>query len=95
MLKCKYIFRIKYTEAILPNITRKLLRCEITKMTIAVLQKQIYRVVYYRPNFRHTFVPYSLLRHEAASIIQYWAYSHWRHQLWGTGARAPPWSLDM
>jgi len=35
MLKYKYIFRIKYTEAILSNSTRKLLWLEIRKMLIA------------------------------------------------------------
>ena len=36
MMKYKYIFQIKYTEAILSNSTRKLLRFEITRMLIAV-----------------------------------------------------------
>ena len=36
MLKYWYIFQMKYTEAILSNITRKLLWFEITKMLIAV-----------------------------------------------------------
>jgi len=36
MLKCKCIFEIKYTESIVSNNTRKLLRFEITKMLIAV-----------------------------------------------------------
>jgi len=36
MLKYKYVFRIKYTEAILAYSTRKLLWFEITKMLIAV-----------------------------------------------------------
>jgi len=36
MLKYKYIFQIKYTEAILSKSTRKLLWFEITKMVIAV-----------------------------------------------------------
>jgi len=39
MLKYSYIFQIKYTEAILSNITRKLLWFEITKMLIAVKNK--------------------------------------------------------
>jgi len=34
--KNNYIFQIKYTEAILSNSTRELLRVEITKMLIAV-----------------------------------------------------------
>ena len=38
MLKYKYIFQIKYTEAILPNSTWKLLSFEIIKMLIAVLK---------------------------------------------------------
>ena len=49
-----YIFQIKYTEAILSNSTRKLLRFEITEVPIAVSEKN-YCVIYY--NFRHTFVP--------------------------------------
>ena len=36
MLKYKYIFRIKYTEAILSNSTRKLLWFKITKLLITV-----------------------------------------------------------
>jgi len=36
MLKYKYIFQIKYTEAILSNITRKLFWFETSKMLIAV-----------------------------------------------------------
>ena len=36
MLKCKYIFRVKYTTAISSNDTRKLLWFDFTKMTIAV-----------------------------------------------------------
>jgi len=36
MLKYKYIFQKKYTEAILSNITRKLFWFEISKMLIAV-----------------------------------------------------------
>jgi len=38
MLKYKYIFQIKYTEAILSNGTRKLLLFEISQMVIAVLK---------------------------------------------------------
>ena len=38
MLKYKYIFQIKHTEAILSNSTRKQLRFAITKMLIAVLK---------------------------------------------------------
>ena len=41
MLKYKYIFQTKYTEAILSNSTRKLLWFEISKMLIAVLKKFI------------------------------------------------------
>ena len=40
VLKYKYIFQIKYTEAILSNSTRKLLWFEITKMLIAVVKNQ-------------------------------------------------------
>ena len=36
MLKYKYFFQMKCTEAILSNSTRKLLRFEITKMLTAV-----------------------------------------------------------
>ena len=37
----KYIFQIKYTETILSNSTRKLLWFEITKIIIAVKEKNI------------------------------------------------------
>jgi len=40
MLKYKYIYQIKYTEAILSSSTRKLLWFEITKMRIAVLKNK-------------------------------------------------------
>jgi len=40
MLKYKYIFQIKYTEAILSNNTRKLSWFEITKMSTAVLRNE-------------------------------------------------------
>jgi len=39
-LKYKYILQIKYTEAILSNSTLKLLRLEITKMSIEVLKNE-------------------------------------------------------
>jgi len=39
MLKYTYIFQIKYTEAILSNITRKLLWFEFSKMLTAVKNK--------------------------------------------------------
>jgi len=58
MLKYKYIFQIKYTEAILSNSTRKLLWFEISKMVIAVLKINLLCFYY---NFRYTFVPYSEL----------------------------------
>ena len=37
MPKHKYSFQIKYTEAILSNSTRKLVRFEITKILLSVL----------------------------------------------------------
>jgi len=40
LLKCKYIFELKYTDAILSSSTLKLLWFEITKMLIAVIKKQ-------------------------------------------------------
>ena len=40
MLKYKYIFQIKYTEAILSNSTGKLLCFKITKMLIVVLENK-------------------------------------------------------
>jgi len=61
MLKYKYIFQIKYTEAILSNSTRKLLWFEITKMLIA-FKKFFYCIICY--NFWHTFVPYRLARYD-------------------------------
>jgi len=41
MLKYKYIFQMKYTEAILSNSVRKLLWFQITKMLIADEMKKI------------------------------------------------------
>ena len=41
VLKYRYIFQIKYTEAILSNSTRRLLRFEITSVLIAVFEKLI------------------------------------------------------
>ena len=37
-----YVFQIKYTETILSNSTRKLLRYEVTKMLIAVFTARCY-----------------------------------------------------
>jgi len=45
MLKYKYIFQIKYTEAISSNSTRKLLRFKITKMLTAV-KKLIHTIIF-------------------------------------------------
>ena len=56
MLKYKYIFQIKCTEAISSNSTRKLLWFEIAKLLIAV--RKNYCVIC--NNFRHTFVPYAI-----------------------------------
>jgi len=41
MLQPKYIFQIKYTQAILSNSTRKLLWFSITKMLTAVLKNKL------------------------------------------------------
>jgi len=54
--KYKYIFQIKYTEALLSNSTRKLLRFEITKVLLQ-FKKLFYCVIYY--NLRHIFAPHS------------------------------------
>jgi len=43
MLKYKFFFQIKYTEAILSNSTRKLLWFEMNKMLIAVLKINLLR----------------------------------------------------
>jgi len=56
-LKYKYIFQIKYTEAILSNSSRKRLWFEISKMMIVVLRSKFIVLIYY--NFRRTFVGYS------------------------------------
>jgi len=45
MLKYKYIFQTKYTEAILSNSTRKLLWFEINETLIAIFQKKSYCVI--------------------------------------------------
>ena len=61
VVKYEYILQVSlnYTEPILSNRTRKLLRSEITKMLIALYNKLIYCVIYY--NFRDTFVQYELV----------------------------------
>jgi len=41
MLKFKYIFQVKYMEAILSNNTRKLQWFEISNTLIAVLKKSL------------------------------------------------------
>jgi len=46
VLKYKYVFQIKYTEAILSNSTRRLLRFEITSVLIAVFEKLIYFMLF-------------------------------------------------
>jgi len=56
MLKYKYIFQIKYTEAILSNSTQRLLWFEITNMPTAAEKKLINCVI--NCNLRHTFVAY-------------------------------------
>jgi len=56
MLKYKYIFEIKYTEAILSNSSRKLLWFEITKKLLAVHKNKF--IVPFITIFWHTFVPY-------------------------------------
>jgi len=57
MLKYQYISRIKYTEAILSNSTRKLYSFEITKMLIAVSLKNnkltvSFVIIFGTPHFR-------------------------------------------
>ena len=55
MLKYKYMFQIKYTEAILSNRTRKLLWFEISKMLIAVLKSNFiesFIIIFGRLSFR-------------------------------------------
>jgi len=56
MLKYKYIFQIKYTEAILSNSSRKLLWFEITKKLLVVHKNKF--IVPFITIFWHTFVPY-------------------------------------
>jgi len=51
MLKYKYIFRIKYTEAILSNSTRKLLWFKITKLLITVFLKKTINLLCYLLQF--------------------------------------------
>jgi len=46
MIKYKYIFQIKYTEAVLSNSTRKLLWFEIVKMLIKCSLKNEYIVLF-------------------------------------------------
>jgi len=58
-LKYKYIFHVKYTEAILSDSTRKLLLFQIGKMLIAVLKNQF--IVLFIITFGTlSFPPYSM-----------------------------------
>jgi len=59
MLKYLYIFQIKYTEAILSNSTRKLLRFDISKMPIAVKKNKF--IVLFIINFGTLSFPIKLL----------------------------------
>jgi len=54
--KIQTYFKIKCTQAILSNSTRKLSWLEISKKLIAGVNNEIYCVIYY--NFRHTLVPF-------------------------------------
>jgi len=53
VLKCKYVFQIKYTKAILSNSTRKLLRFEIIEMLTVDLKKFIalFIIIFGTPSF--------------------------------------------
>ena len=53
MLKCKYIFQIKYTEAILSNWTRKVLWLEIRKILNALKNEFIvlFIIIFSTPSF--------------------------------------------
>jgi len=48
MLKYKYIFQIKYTEAVLSNSTRKLLWFKTSKMPTAVLTNKFILLLRFR-----------------------------------------------
>jgi len=68
MLKYKYIFQIKYTEAMLSNSTRKLLWFEITKMLIACSFKNKFIVsfiIFFRSLLRGTPLFYFVERRNA------------------------------
>jgi len=58
MLKYAYIFKVKYTEAVLSNSTQKLLWSEIAKMLITYSLKNKFIVLFII--ILGTFVPYSL-----------------------------------
>jgi len=68
MLKYKYIFQIKYTEATLLNSTRKLLWFEITKMltglknTFIVWSIIIFRIILFHAANVHTVGVEKMLR---------------------------------
>ena len=59
VLKYKYIFQVKYTEAILSNNSRKPLRFEITKMLIACSLKKnlLCYLLQFSAYFRSLYIP--------------------------------------
>jgi len=74
VLKYRYIFQIRHTEAILSNSTQKLLWFEITKMLIAVKNEFIVLFFY---NFRHTFFPY--IQHQPVAVMRLFAVNSVAH----------------
>jgi len=70
MLKYKYIFQIKYTEAILSNSTRKLLLFEISRMLIAVFKKLLlFTVIFGTLSFPTAPSLWSLVKDAAKKVI--------------------------
>ena len=80
MLKYKYIFQIKYTEAILSNSARKLLWLETTKMLIADLKNKfivLFIIIFGTlsfPSETWNLSPVSVSVHKRAT-----SKSRWRH----------------
>jgi len=88
MLKYKYIFHIKYTEAILSNSTRKLLWFEIGNMLIAVLKINLLcRLLEFSAHFRSLSKTTELMEMVMEMSIGMWNWEGQRNH----GGQKCPW----
>jgi len=80
LLKYKYMFQIKYTEAISSNSTRKLLWFEVRKCWLQF--KWINLCCHWVYNFRHTFVPRGAASRRCGSCWTTWTADRSTRHFW-------------